>query len=193
MIPEEFTPELVLRAYCNGIFPMGDDSDKINWYSPDPRCIIDLDNFHAGKRLLRTYRQGRYEIRIDTAWTEVIQACAAREDIWITPAIVEVYTRLHELNFAHSVEAYAGQELVGGLYGVSIGGAFMGESMFHTQTDASKVCLVYLVEHLKQRGFSLLDCQYMNEHLRQFGAKLISRKQYLQKLEQALQQSCRFV
>jgi leucyl/phenylalanyl-tRNA---protein transferase len=191
-ISAELTPELVLRAYCSGIFPMGDEDGTINWYAPDPRCVIDLDDFHAGKRLMRTYRQRRYEIRVDTAFSEVIAACANRQAVWITPPIIEVYTQLQQLNFAHSVEAFAEGKLVGGLYGVSIGGAFMGESMFSTQSDASKVCLVFLIERLKQKGYSLLDCQYMNEHLRQFGAKLIPRSDYLHRLEQALSQSCNF-
>jgi len=189
---EDFAIDLILQAYASGIFPMGDDDGVIRWYSPDPRCVIELDNFHAGKRLLRKYRDNIYEIRVNTAWDEVIRACANRATTWINEEIIAAYTRLHELGYAHSVEAYLEGRLVGGLYGVTIGGAFMGESMFHTAVDASKICLVYLVERLKQRGFSLLDCQYMNEHLRQFGAVLIPREQYLQKLEQAVNLDCHF-
>jgi leucyl/phenylalanyl-tRNA--protein transferase len=193
LTPEpELTAELLLRAYVSGIFPMGDD-DGIRWYSPDPRFIIDLKNFHVPRRLARTYRQGHFEIRIDTAWTDVIKACSERDSTWITDAIIRIYTELHQLGFAHSVEAFADNELVGGLYGVSIGGAFMGESMFHRATDASKVCLVYLVERLNERGYLLLDSQFTTNHLEKFGGILIPRKRYLAMLEQALKLDCRFV
>lgn len=187
----DFTPELIIRAYCMGIFPMGDEEGGIRWYSPDPRCIIDLNEFHASDRLTRTYRKGRYEVCIDTAWERVIRECAERETTWITDDVIEAYTQLHQMGIAHSVEAYAGGQLAGGLYGVSLGGAFMGESMFHRATDASKVCLVFLVERLRERGYVLLDCQYMTEHLRRFGAKLIPRDEYLRRLSHALSLSCR--
>jgi leucyl/phenylalanyl-tRNA--protein transferase len=190
---EDLAVDLILQAYGSGIFPMGDDDGSISWYSPDPRCIIDLQNFHASSRLLRKYHGNLYEIRVNTAWDEVLRACASRQTTWINEEIIAAYTKLHQLEYAHSVEAFLGDQLVGGLYGVSIGGAFMGESMFHTATDASKICLVFLVERLRQRGFSLLDCQYMNEHLRQFGAVLISREEYLQRLEQAVSLDCHFV
>jgi leucyl/phenylalanyl-tRNA---protein transferase len=180
------TPEMIVRAYCQGIFPMGDDSGEINWYSPDPRCIIDLEEFKPSRRLLRTYRNGPFEIRYDADWSGVMAACADRETTWITEPIFDVYTRLHKMGFAHTVEAYLDGRLVGGLYGVSLRGAFMGESMFHTATNASKVCLVALVERLKERGFTLLDCQYMTDHLRTFGATLIPRTEYLNRLQHAL-------
>lgn len=188
----DFTPELILRAYASGIFPMGDDDGTIRWYSPDPRCVIELDGFHAGRRLLRTYRKSQFEIRVDSDWEEVIWSCADRANTWINSGIVDAYTKLHELGFAHSVEAYYQGTLVGGLYGVSIGGAFMGESMFHRARDASKVCLVHLVERLKERGYKLLDCQYMNEHLRQFGATMIPAPEYLRRLSECLDLPCRF-
>ncbi len=187
----EFNAELLLRAYSSGIFPMGED-DQISWYSPDPRFVIDLKNFHIPKRLARTYRQQPFELRVDTAWSDVLRLCAQRESTWITDEIIRAYTELHELGFAHTVEAFQGDKLVGGLYGVSIGGAFMGESMFHLATDASKICLVYLVERLNARGFILLDSQFATEHLIKFGGVLITRKKYLAVLSQALKLDCRF-
>jgi leucyl/phenylalanyl-tRNA---protein transferase len=171
---------------------MGDDSGEINWYSPDPRCIIDLQEFKPSRRLLRTYRNGPFEIRYDADWDGVLQACADRDTTWITEPIFEVYSQLHEMGLAHTVEAYLGEQLVGGLYGVSLRGAFMGESMFHTATNASKVCLVALVERLRERGFTLLDCQYMTDHLRTFGATLVPRTEYLRRLQQALQVETKF-
>lgn len=189
---EPFTKELVLSAYSQGIFPMGHDDGLIRWYSPDPRCIFDFETFHVPRRLIRTYRSGKFEMKVNSAWDEVLHQCANRDSTWITDDIFRVYTELHEDGFAHSVEAYFEGKLAGGLYGVSIGGAFMGESMFHNVTDASKVCLVYLVERMKERGFTLLDSQYMTEHLSTFGAVLISRREYLIRLEQALRLKCRF-
>lgn len=189
---EPFSKELVLSAYSQGIFPMGHDDGLIRWYSPDPRCIFDFDSFHIPKRLMRTYRSGKFEMRVNSAWDEVLHLCASRDSTWITDDIFRVYTELHEDGFAHSVEAYYEGKLAGGLYGVSIGGAFMGESMFHTVTDASKVSLVYLVERMKARGFILLDSQYMTEHLSTFGAVLISRREYLTRLERALRLNCKF-
>lgn len=189
---ERFDAELLLRAYCQGIFPMGDEDGSIHWYSPDPRCIFDLDDFHVTKRLARTYRQGIFEIKVNQDFEEVMWACADRETTWINQRIVDVYCQLHEHGFAHSVEAYHEGVLAGGLYGVSIGGAFMGESMFTRVRDASKVALVYLVERLKSRGFVLLDTQYQNKHLASFNAKTISRSEYLARLNAALVLNCRF-
>ncbi len=189
---DEFTPELVIRAYASGIFPMGDDNGPIRWYSPDPRCVIDLYDFHIPKRLARTYRQGIFDIKINSAWEAVMRKCAERESTWITEDIFRVYTQLHKLGAAHSVEAYYDGKLAGGLYGVSLGGAFMGESMFHEVTDASKVCLVFLVEHLKERGFILLDSQFMTSHLSTFNAQLISKAEYLALLRKALPIQAKF-
>ena len=188
----DFNPELVLRAYCQGIFPMGNDQGKIDWYRPDPRCIFDLQQFHAGKRLLRTCRQGIYEIRINQQFEEVMWACADRESTWITDKIVQVYSFLNQHGLAHSVEAYKDGLLVGGLYGVAIGGAFMGEAMFHRSTDASKVCLVFLVERMKERGFVLLDTQYATKHLATFNAQKIPAVEYEARLNYALTLKCRF-
>ncbi|MBZ0189277.1 MAG: leucyl/phenylalanyl-tRNA--protein transferase [Candidatus Obscuribacterales bacterium] len=187
-----FTPDLVLAAYSQAIFPMGHDDGSIRWYSPDPRCIFDLDDFHIPRRLNRTYRQGKFRLRVNQSFEEVIRACGRRETTWITDEILRVYMELHRLGFAHSVEAYYAGELAGGLYGVSLGGAFMGESMFQTVTDASKVSLVYLVERMKEKGMTLLDTQYMTEHLGTFNAKFITAREYQSRLEKAMALNCRF-
>lgn len=174
---------------------MGQAGGKIAWYSPDPRCIIDLQNFHISKRLARTYRQNKFELKVNSAWDEVIRICARSETegIWITQDIVRVYTELHKRGFAHSVEAYKDGKLAGGLYGISLGGAFMGESMFHLERDASKICLAYLVERLRKKNFVLLDSQYMTSHLQTFNAIQVPRAEYLARLEYALNLPCRFV
>jgi len=171
------------------------DKNGISWYSADPRFVIDLDNFHVPKRLARKYRQRVFDMRVDTVFDEVIALCAARDQTWITEEIIRVYTELFELGFAHSIEAFQGDQLAGGLYGVSIGGAFMGESMFYRVSDASKICLVYLAEHLKARGYTILDSQFVSpqtQYLEQFGGKLIPRSEYLRRLAKAIQLDCKF-
>lgn len=183
------TPDLIVKAYSMGVFPMGDSQHPnapVRWYAPDPRCIIDLENFHVPKRLARTYRSGKFECKVDSAWTNVLRLCAARDSTWITEDIYRVYTDLHRQGMAHSVEVYYEGQLAGGLYGVSLGGAFMGESMFHIVTDASKIALIFLVERMKERGFVLLDCQFMTDHLKKFGALDIPQVEYMQRLEYAL-------
>ena len=186
-------PELLLRAYALGWFPMGTGRrSRIEWFSPDPRGILPIDTFHAPARLARLVRQGRFSVRIDTAFDAVMRACADREETWITEDIIGSYVALHRLGFAHSVEAWQGDALVGGLYGVSLGGAFFGESMFHTVTDASKVALVALVERLAARGFVLLDTQWVTPHLTQFGGVEVRRAEYLDRLAAALPLPCRF-
>lgn len=183
----------MLRGYASGIFPMGDDWGNIRWYSCDPRCVFDFDKYHVSRRLSRTIRQKPYEIRFNTAWSEVVSNCAhIRESTWISKEIYEAYTQLHLNGFAHTVEAWQDGELVGGLYGVTLGGAFFGESMFHRATDASKICLYYLIERLKERGFILLDSQWMTSHLATMGAVNISCDEYMEKLEKALQLQCSF-
>jgi leucyl/phenylalanyl-tRNA---protein transferase len=188
----QITPDLLESAYRQGIFPMADDGGKINWYSPDPRGIIDLDRFHLPRRLLRTIRQQTYDVVIDRNFEQVIRCCAAREETWINEEIVLAYCALQRLGKAHSVEAYSEGTLAGGLYGVSLGGAFMGESMFTIQRDASKVCLAFLIDRLKERGYVLLDTQFITPHLERFGAVEIPRADYLRRLEKALGLSCRF-
>src|SRR5437870_5111701 len=150
-------PDLLLQAYRLGVFPMALPNDEIGWFSPDPRTILPLDEFHVPHGLRRERRQRAFEIRINSSFREVIQACAARPDTWINDEIIESYMRLHELGFAHSLETWLENKLVGGLYGVAIGGAFFGESMFHRITGASKVALWALIERLRARKFTLLD------------------------------------
>ena len=179
-------PDLLLEAYASGIFPMGMPDGEIRWYSPDPRGILPLEEFHTPHGLKRILRKRSWDVRIDTAFQEVMQACASREETWITEVIAESYTLLFESGHAHSVEVWQDDKLVGGLYGVSIGGAFFGESMFHRVTDASKVALWHLVEILKKGGFTLLDSQWTTPHLEQFGAREIPRSDYLEKLAVAL-------
>ncbi len=180
-------PELLLRAYASGWFPMGTGRrTRIEWFSPDPRGILPLETFRVSSRLRRTVRQGVFDVRVDTAFEDVMRACAMRDETWITPPILRSYLRLHEMGFAHSVEAWHEDRLVGGLYGVALGGAFFGESMFHTMTDASKVALVHLVERLRRQGFALLDTQWVTPHLATFGAIEIPRGDYLERLRRAV-------
>ena len=169
-----------------GVFPMAMEGGSIEWFSPDPRAILPLDNFHVPHGLRRPLRKKVFEIRIDNQFAQVMAGCAAREDTWINGEIAESYMRLHELGYAHSVEAWAERKLAGGLYGVAIGGAFFGESMFHRITNASKVALVGLIEHLRARKFGLLDTQWLTPHLRQFGGIEIPRTHYLRLLKQAV-------
>ena len=182
---------LLVSAYSSGWFPMAVDHGEIRWYSPDPRGIIPLDTFHLPSRLARVIRSGKFTVDIDRAFESVMRACAEtdRNDgdpgTWINDEILESYIELHRVGLAHSVEAWQGDRLVGGLYGVALGGAFFGESMFHHATDASKVALAALVDRLQVRGFRLLDIQWVTPHLEQFGAIEIARAQYLKVLADA--------
>ena len=185
MIPAD----ALLNAYASGWFPMAVSPGEIRWYSPDPRGIIPLDTFHVPSRLARALRARPFEIRIDTDFPAVIRACAERPDPdgnWIDEEIIDSYCALHEQGFAHSVEAWRDDRLVGGLYGVAMRGAFFGESMFHRVTDASKAALIALVQRLRARGYVLLDTQWVTEHLLQFGAIEIPRRRYLRLLDGAL-------
>ena len=188
MIPTE----LLLAAYASGWFPMADEEGVISWYSPDPRGIMPIDAFHVPSRLQRVVRKGGVQVEVNTAFEEVMRACAAAErepedtGTWISEEIIESYCALHAQGFAHSVEVRQNGALVGGLYGVALGGAFFGESMFHRVTDASKVALVALVDRLRSHGFMLLDTQWVTAHLEQFGAKEIPRPEYLRLLEESL-------
>ena len=165
----------------------------IAWFSPDPRCILPLQAFRIPRSLRRTMNRSVFSITVDKSFISVIQSCADRSETWISDEIVRAYTRLHHLGFAHSIEAWVQGELVGGLYGVAIKGAFFGESMFTTVSDASKVCLVFLVRHLVARGFSLLDSQIINDHVRQFGATEVPRDEYLRMLLVALEKDASFL
>jgi leucyl/phenylalanyl-tRNA--protein transferase len=171
---------------------MAMESGEIGWFSPDPRGIIPIDGFHVPHGLLRTVKKKRYEVRINSAFESVMRACADRSETWISEEIIASYINLHRLGFAHSVETWFNEELVGGLYGVSIAGAFFGESMFHKMTDASKVALFALVERLRDRGFRLLDSQYVTGHLKTFGAVEIPRPEYMRLLKQAIALDCKF-
>ena len=187
---------MLLQAYQMGLFPMADEDEsgeeQIGWYSPDPRGVIPLDGFHIPHGLKRSLKKKEYEIRMDTAFSTVIEKCADRTETWISSGIQSSYIRLHELGWAHSVESWYEGKLAGGLYGVSIGGVFFGESMFSRRTDASKVALVHLVAHLREKGFVLLDTQWLNSHLKQFGCIEIPRDQYMAELESALQAEGKF-
>lgn len=188
-------PELLLRAYATGWFPMGVEDAMgggIEWFSPNPRGILPLDAFRVSSRLTRTIRQQRFEVAVDRAFETVIRACGARDETWITEEIVESFVNLHRLGYAHSVETWQDGQLAGGLYGVALRGAFFGESMFHEVTDASKVALHALVERLRLAGYRLLDIQWVTPHLASFGAVQVPRRRYLGMLEDALKLDCSF-
>jgi len=188
----KLTPEILLRAYAEGLFPMAErrGDSTLYWVSPEKRGIIPLDRFHVPHRLARTVRGGSFTVTADQAFAEVMQACAApgpgRPESWINDEIVRLYTALHAGGHGHSIECWQDGELAGGLYGVRLGAAFFGESMFSRRRDASKVALVHLVEGLRRGGFVLLDTQFITAHLAQFGAIEIPRAQYLMKLADAL-------
>jgi leucyl/phenylalanyl-tRNA--protein transferase len=189
------TPEGVELAYRHGIFPMADErSGEVLWFRPDPRAIIQLDGLHVSRSLARTIRRGRFEIRLDSDFEGVMRGCADRaEGSWISDRFVEVYGALYRAGKAHSVEAWREGRLVGGAYGVALGGAFMAESMFHREADASKVALAALVQRLRERDFTLLDVQYVTPHLESLGATEITRREYERRLERALGLPRRFV
>jgi leucyl/phenylalanyl-tRNA---protein transferase len=182
----KLTPEVLEACYRAGAFPMDDGYGRIGFYRSDPRSILELDSLHVSRSLARILRKGTYEVHVDRDFEAVIRACADRRDTWIGAEIIRAFIQFHEAGKAHSVEAYRDGELVGGLYGVALGGAFMGESMFSRMRDASKVCLVYLVERLKERGYVLLDCQIQNDHLARLGTTEIPESEYLRRLEHAL-------
>jgi leucyl/phenylalanyl-tRNA--protein transferase len=187
-------PDFLLVAYGNGFFPMADPkTGEIGWFSPDPRAIIELEEFHIPRSLRRTIRQNKFNVTINQQFEQVIRACAERVETWISEEIIRSYVQLHRLGFAHSVESWSGGILQGGLYGVAIGGAFFGESMFSKLDDASKVALVSLVERLNARGFELLDTQWITPHLAMFGAKEIPREVYRARLARAINKHCSFI
>jgi leucyl/phenylalanyl-tRNA---protein transferase len=194
----EITPEVLLRAYACGIFPMAESADDptLFWVEPELRGVIPLNGFRITSRLARTVRSEVFTVTVDTAFKAVIAECAAphpgRDDTWINKRIRDLYVGLHELGHCHSLEVWQAGELVGGLYGVSLGRAFFGESMFHRARDASKVALVHLVARLIAGGFELLDTQYVTDHLRSFGCLEISRRRYVVLLEQAIQGEANF-
>ncbi|MDO9415873.1 leucyl/phenylalanyl-tRNA--protein transferase [Pararhizobium sp.] len=188
----EVTPDLLLRAYSIGLFPMADNAEdpELFWVEPDVRGVIPLDSFHVSKSLAKTIRRAPFDIRADTAFEAVLAGCAesvpGRPTTWINGKIRSLYSTLHRMGHAHSVEAWEGEALVGGLYGVSLGAAFFGESMFSRRTDASKICLVSLVERLRAKGFRLLDAQFTTEHLKTFGAVDVAKWDYERMLADAV-------
>lgn len=195
------TPQQVVAGYCAGAFPMarGRDDARIDWFSPDPRALMPLDErFHVSRSLRRRIRSGQFHMTRDQAFDQVIAGCAAprpgEPETWINSEIAHVYSQLHRFGVAHSVEAWRTDEstgqpiLAGGIYGIALGAAFFGESMFSRCTDASKVCLVHLVEHLRRRGYTLMDVQFVNPHIKQFGVFEIPRSEYLELLRDALEQ-----
>ena len=191
-------PELLLRAYAVGIFPMAESryDPEIHWIDPDLRGILPLDGLHVPRRLRRQLRRPQFDIQVNAAFHEVIRECATpapdRRDTWINPVIEDLYGDLHRMGFAHSVECWREDRLVGGLYGVSLGAAFFGESMFSRESDASKVALVHLVARLRKGGFELLDTQFQTPHLRQFGVLEITREDYRARLARAVRQPAQF-
>ena len=186
------TPQLLLRAYAAGLFPMAEsaDSPELHWFDPPRRGILPLDGMHVPRRLARTIKAGRFKVTANQAFHAVIAGCATpapdRPNTWINDEIVALYTALHRAGFAHSVESWDGETLAGGLYGVALGGAFFGESMFSRVTDASKVALVHLVARLRAAGFALLDTQFVTDHLARFGTVEIERTEYRRRLDAAL-------
>ena len=188
----EITPEVLLKAYACGIFPMAESAEdpSLHWIEPDLRGILPLDRFYVSSRLARTVRSDRFKVTVNRDFDGVIDGCAepqtGRQRTWINERIRSLYRKLHERRHCHSIEVYLGDELVGGLYGVSLGRAFFGESMFHRSRDASKIALVHLVARLRAGGYALLDTQFVTDHLKSFGAIEVARRQYHRLLEQAL-------
>ena len=198
----KLTPDWLLDAYTHGIFPwpfsdpFRQGRTILGWFSVDPRCIFEFDQFHVSRRLERTCKRGQFRITWNTDFTGVIRGCAERHgqnEMWIIPEMVDAYTELHRLGYAHSVEAWSGNELAGGVYGVAIGGLFAAESMFCRHRDASKVALVALMRYLKERDYQLVDIQVKTEHTARFGAIEISRSEYLRRLQLALRYNVKFL
>ena len=186
----------LIYGYMNGIFPMADADGTIYWYAPDPRAIIPLDTYKPSKSLKPILNKKQFEIRINTDFKGVMQGCALprseEQETWISEEIIQAYTELHQLGFAHSVETYIDNRLVGGLYGVAIGSAFFGESMFHLVPNATKVAFHYLIQILRTQGFQLLDSQFINDNVKRFGAIEITKYQYIKKLKDALEKKAHF-
>jgi leucyl/phenylalanyl-tRNA--protein transferase len=183
----ELSPARLVEAYRAGIYPWFEDGGPIFWWSPDPRAIFEMDGLHVSRRLARTLRSGRFRCTVDQAFDRVLHGCADRDEgTWITSDMIAAYGRLHRLGLAHSVEAWCGDELAGGVYGVAIRGFFAAESMFSRRTDASKAALVFLMDHVRRRGFQLFDIQMANQHTIRLGAVEIPRKRYLKRLKKAL-------
>jgi len=190
----DLRPGSLLEAYAHGIFPWFNPGDPIIWWSPDPRAIFDLRDFHVPRRLAATIKQNKFRVTTDMRFRAVMEGCAAdrEEGTWVTAEMIDAYTELHERGRAHSLEVWLGDDLVGGIYGVALGGFFAGESMFHRVRDASKVALVSLLTRLRDRGFELFDTQILNDHTGQFGAFEIPRAEYLRRLANAVRKPAEF-
>ena len=195
-MPQDFvlSPEILLAAYANGIFPMSESRDdpEIFWVDPQMRGIIPLERFRISRSLARTMRRGHFTITMNTAFADVVKGCADRDETWINETIFDLYQELHARGDAQSIEVWQNDVLVGGAYGVTIGAAFFGESMFSTATDASKIALAYLVDHLNRCGFTLLDTQFITGHLASLGAIEIPRERYHLALQSSIEQSVSF-
>ncbi len=179
-------PRVLISAYCSGIFPMGMENGRLSWFSPDPRGILPIADFHIPRNARAELRRNGFVVQMNKAFGQVVRACAARRETWITREIINSYELLHKMGYAHSIEAWRNDELAGGLYGVAIGGAFFGESMFSHSSGGSKAALVWLMGHLRERGFILHDTQWTTPHLAMFGGKEIPRDEYLRLLEKAV-------
>ncbi|MFN3783120.1 MAG: leucyl/phenylalanyl-tRNA--protein transferase [Spirosomataceae bacterium] len=192
----KLTADDLIYGYMNGIFPMADVDGTIYWYAPDPRAVIPLENYKPSKSLKPILNKKQFEIRINADFKAVMQGCALprneEQETWISDEIIQAYSELHQLGFAHSVEAYIDNRLVGGLYGVAIGSAFFGESMFHLVPNASKVAFHYLIQILRTQGFQLLDSQFINDNVKRFGAIEITKYQYIKSLKTALEKKAHF-
>ncbi|QEL20100.1 leucyl/phenylalanyl-tRNA--protein transferase [Limnoglobus roseus] len=192
----DLTPSTLLKAYTDGVFPWFNDDDPILWWSPDPRAVIEFANLHVSRSLARTMRSGKFHVTIDQCFEMVMRECGERrpEGTWVTDGMVKAYSQLHRLGHAHSLEVWVGDDLAGGIYGVGVGTFFAGESMFHRVTDGSKVALVSLLQHLRERGYELFDVQMTTDHTERMGATEISRTEYLHRLRKAVNKShVRFV
>lgn len=194
----DLSPERLLSAYRQGIFPWFSENQPILWWSLDPRGILPLDGFHVGATLNKVLKRKIFEIRVNTAFEDVMKACAVRRNGsselgWITEEMISAYTELHRLGYAHSVESWRNGKLVGGVYGIAIGGLFAAESMFYRESNASKAALAALIERMKERGFTLFDCQMVTEVTKKMGAIEISRDEYLKQLKKSLSQTCKFI
>jgi leucyl/phenylalanyl-tRNA--protein transferase len=189
----DLEPRQLVQAYCSGIFPWFDAESPVLWWSPDPRAIFEMDGLHVSRRLARTLRSGKFRCTIDQAFGQVIRGCADREEgTWLTREMIHAYERLHRLGVAHSAEAWQEGELAGGVYGVAIRGLFAAESMFTRRTDGSKAALVFLMEHLRGRGYQLFDIQKVTPHTLRLGAVEIPRREYLERLKKALESAVSF-
>jgi leucyl/phenylalanyl-tRNA--protein transferase len=194
--PLPLTAEALVYAYASGVFPMAEETGEILWYCPDPRAIIPIDSYKPAKSLKPIINQKRFEIRVNTSFEQVMRNCAlpraTEDETWISEELVQAYTSLHKMGLAHSVEAWQDGILVGGLYGVALGGAFFGESMFSLVSNSSKVAFHYLVQILREQNYSLLDSQFMNDNVLRYGAIEITRSEYKKRLAKALKSTCDF-